>query len=103
MGADAVGTEPPAAVERPPLPNDPDRKPRLVVPEHSWGCHASAEDLGTIRGDCEMLSEKITRVFIPGMCDKLRAVFGDPAANTAKECVEEGVKELGVGAAADVN
>ena len=50
-----------------------------------------------------MLSEKIVRVFIPGMCDKLRAVFGDPAANTAKECVEEGVKELGVGAAADVN
>ena len=103
MGADAVGTEPPPAVERPPLPNDPDRKPRLVVPEHSWGCHATAEDLGTIRGDCEMLSEKIVRVFIPGMCDKLRAVFGDPAANTAKECMEEGVKELGAGAAADVN
>ena len=33
----------------------------------------------------------------------LVAVFGDPAAATAKECVEEGVKELGVGAAADVN
>ena len=30
------------------------------------------------------------------------AVFGDPAADTTKECMEEGVKELGLGAA-DVN
>ena len=103
MGADAVGTEPPAPVEQPAAPNDPDGQPRRVVPEHSWGCAATAEDLAAIRGDCEALSAKVLDSFVPGMSDTLRTAFGEPAADAARECMEEGVKELARGPAADIN
>ena len=69
MGADAVGTELPALVEQPAAPNDPDGQPGAVVPEHSWGCAATAEDLAAIRGDCARRSAKVLDSFVPGMSD----------------------------------
>ena len=93
----------PPPVEQPAAPNDPDGQPRRVVPEHSWGCAATAEDLAAIRGDCEALAAKVLDSFVPGMCDTLRIAFGEPAADAAKECMEEGVKELARGPAADIN